>query len=126
MEYEFTNNWFGNIGEKIWTQLLPQITPEKMLEIGCFEGRATTHLIEKSVWSDQCELFCIDTWGGGIENKIRGVNMSKVEERFDHNVALARERRSGAPEVRKLKGLSHQLLPRLLAEGHENSFDFIY
>ena len=49
-DLEFTNNWFGRNAEKIWDQLLPQIKPTKILEIGSYEGRSTCYLIEKNKW----------------------------------------------------------------------------
>jgi hypothetical protein len=36
--------------------------------------------------------LCIDTWEGGEEHKAAGEDMSKAEQNFDHNIALAKDK----------------------------------
>ena len=106
-DLEFTNNWFGRNAEKIWDQLLPQIKPTKILEIGSYEGRSTCYLIEKNNWAEECEIHCIDNWEGGFEEKkINGLQDKRIEERFDYNTKLLIDRVSSTINLVKHKGFS--------------------
>jgi hypothetical protein len=61
------------------------------------------------------EIFCVDTWQGGIEHDAAG--MPAVEERFLRNVALARSRAGAEVAVHPLNGPSAGRLASLLVEG---------
>ena len=80
-EYAFTNDWFTqNI--PVWDQMLAALKPQRILEIGAFEGRATCYLIEKfNDCEDGLEVHCVDTWQGGVEHEKSP--MADVEGRFD-------------------------------------------
>jgi predicted O-methyltransferase YrrM len=121
--YEFTNNWFDFHAKPTWDQLLPQINPNKFLEIGSYEGASTCYLIEKAGHRD-IEIHCIDTWTGGVEHS--EINMSLVEERFINNTQVAKSNVPGTVELFAHKGLSDIVLAQLLASGKQNYFDFIY
>ena len=59
-EYEFTEDWFTrNLAE--WNQVIPQLKPRKILEIGPYEGRSACYFIEEFATKIQIELHCIDT-----------------------------------------------------------------
>lgn len=127
-QYQFSVDWFsGNI--PVWTQLLDQIKPTKILEIGSFEGKSAVFLIDYLAKNSDIELHCIDTWEGGIEHKEGGgvqQNMSEVEARFCHNIKIAQE---NAPKVVSLqihKGYSDIKLANLISQGFSNYFDVIY
>lgn len=122
--YQFTNNWFENIPKPVWEQIVPQIKPRRILEIGSYEGASIVYLIEKLCPEFSIEVRCIDTWSGGIEHT--GTNMSDVEARFDKNVAHAQSIFPGKVALHKHKGYSDQILPELLVQGFRNYFDFIY
>ncbi len=125
-EYQFTQDWFS-WALPVWEQLFKQMPERKcFLEIGVFEGRATTWLLENAL-EDNGVIVCIDTWDGGeehIENQIAG-----SEERFKYNIKLAMSKYP-AREVFTLKATSYEGLAQL-ATFHEekygiNKFDFIY
>jgi SAM-dependent methyltransferase len=59
--YAFTADWFsGNIAS-FWKHLKPlQGTACSILEIGCFEGRAATWLLQNIATSPDSRLLCLD------------------------------------------------------------------
>jgi len=124
--YQFTNNWFETTAKNIWQQLIPKIKPQKVLEIGSYEGASAAFLIEKNDWCEEIVLWCIDTWDGGIEHRDASIDMTAVEKRFDHNIALAEERAQNKALIYKAKGFSDTELSKLIAGGHAGTFDFVY
>jgi len=113
----------------VWESLIPKINPTRILEIGSYEGASTCYLIEKLAISKKIELHCVDTWEGGIENKKGGVaevNMSDVEKRFHHNTNKAVGKVENSIRLVLHKGFSDLILSRLIAEGKQGYFDFIY
>lgn len=124
-DYEFTVDWFSQFAG-VWRALFQQFLPgaKKVLEIGSYEGRSTTWLIENAFLPHAAgDLYCIDTWQGSMENDRSA--MPEVERRFDRNVAKAKERSPGI-RVYKIKGASQAALKRLSMEGHGGAFDFVY
>jgi predicted O-methyltransferase YrrM len=119
-DYKFTQDWF-HWAPQVWEHLIPHL-PErkKFLEIGAFEGRATTWIIE-NMMEDGGEVICIDTWEGGEEH-ING-EMQNAKMNFDHNINTVRKQ---FPKrfVTACKGLSREWLPALTQD--EAEFDFIY
>lgn len=127
--YQYTNHWFEASARQIWDQLLPQVKPRRILEVGSYEGASACYLIDKLGAEAPLELHCIDTWAGGIEHQAGGgasADMSEVEARFRHNTALAAGRAAHPVELVAHKGLSDDGLARLLGNGRRNYFDFIY
>lgn len=120
MDYKFTQDWF-HWAPQVWEQLIPHM-PErkKFLEIGAFEGRATTWIIE-NMMSDGGEIVCIDTWQGGEEH-VNG-EMNNAKANFNHNINLVREKYINK-YVTAIEGLSHEWLPALSQDNWR--FDFIY
>ena len=123
-EYQFTKDWFGWAPE-VWNQLTPLLSGKpgtrSFLEVGSFEGRSSVWIIE-NMMQDADWLDCIDTWEGGEEHGAE--DMGSVEQRFDHNIAVAM---SKYPErtVSKHKGRSVTELARQVYEGNIEA-DFIY
>ncbi|NJD23882.1 MAG: class I SAM-dependent methyltransferase [Betaproteobacteria bacterium] len=127
--YVFTNNWFEAAAKGVWDSLIPQINPTRILEIGSYEGASTCYLIEKLAASKKIELHCVDTWAGGVEHKEGGMaeaNMSAVEKRFHHNIKIAGRRVNNAANLVIHKNFSDIALSKLIAEGKQGYFDFIY
>ena len=96
----------------------------RVIEIGSFEGRSATYLIEKCVLYGHVELFCIDSWQGGVEHDPNV--MTQVEARFDSNIAMAVAKTGGTAQVRKLKSLSNVAVAGLIATEPLGSFDLVY
>ena len=127
-DYSFTNGWFDQ-HKAIWSPLLSELRPARILEVGSYEGNSTTYLIESIASLRNVEIHCIDSWEGGIEHKSGGsaeADMTEVEARFHRNVEVARSRASHEVGVIIHKGLSNTQLPKLLAAGKQGYFDFIY
>lgn len=123
----FTNDWFNATAKPVWDQIIPQLKPKRILEIGSFEGASACYLIETLTQEHDIELHCVDTWGGGIEHVEAGVNMSAVEMRFEANIATARSNAKHAVRFHKHKSYSDVALAKLLAEPQwRSTFDFIY
>jgi len=119
-DYKFTQDWFS-WAPPIWEHLIPML-PErkKFLEIGAFEGRATTWIIE-NMMEDGGEIVCIDTWAGGEEH-VNG-EMTGAKVRFNDNINLAREKHPNR-NVTSCTGTSVDWLAALIQD--KQRFDFIY
>lgn len=91
-EYEFTSDWFTR-HKNLWDTLLDEIKPKRILEIGSFEGKATTYLIEKCGQWHPTEIYCVDMWDDKIldHSDVQRESMSDVKARFDKNIKLAQK-----------------------------------
>jgi predicted O-methyltransferase YrrM len=121
-QYEFTVDWFSPQSGP-WPALLSRIKPTRILEIGSYEGRSTTFLIEHCSLDQPFEIVCIDTWEGSFEHS-KGT-MNEVERRFDRNISIAQLRIRHEVLVRKLKKKSMKALAELISHD-EAAFDLIY
>jgi predicted O-methyltransferase YrrM/glycosyltransferase involved in cell wall biosynthesis len=121
-EYDFTVDWFTD-SIPVWDQLIGRLKPARILEIGSFEGRSACYLIENCSKNLPVEIYCIDTWEGGIEHAKD--SMGVVERRFDHNVMVAKQHASHHVSVKKFKKPSMQALTEIIAR-REAPFDLIY
>jgi len=127
-DYLFTNSWFDR-HKAVWSEVLSELSPGRILEVGSYEGNSTTYLIETIASQKDVEIHCIDSWEGGVEHKPGGsaeADMTEVEVRFRHNIEIARCRASHQTSVTIHKGFSNVQLPKLLAEGKQGYFDFVY
>lgn len=127
-EYQFTNSWFTS-HKKIWDQLFQQFKPNKILEIGSYEGASTCFIIETLGQANDIEIQCIDTWAGGIEHQKGGhaeADMKAVEERFLENTSLATSKANKSINLIVHKKDSSQGLANLLVTVNSGYFDFIY
>lgn len=124
-EYKFTTDWF-KWAPDIWNQLIPHMTDnKKILEVGSYEGRSSVWIMEHMM-SEHSELFCIDTWEGGEEHQAMGIDMESVEDRFHHNISVARTKFQNR-KVYSFKDKSSVALGGLNASSeHLESFDWIY
>lgn len=121
----YTQDWFSN-NIPVWAALFRQHIPEArhILEIGAFEGRATTWMIEHALpKGTPGEIHCVDTWQGGAEHK--GIAMAEVYTRFRANVQATLARCPGH------KVIAHRLpsdkaLLGLHAQGMGGVFDLVY
>jgi predicted O-methyltransferase YrrM len=128
-EYQFTQDWFSH-NIPVWEQLAALLPANpKVMEIGSFEGRSMVWIIENMLGSSG-ELVCIDTWGGSEEHSAETVQ--GIEDRFDHNRALAMDKKGwdtedqyGPNSVAKVKGVSVDALSSFLID-KDKDYDFIY
>jgi SAM-dependent methyltransferase len=124
-QYNFTENWFDDVAKPIWEQLFKEITkPKNILEIGCYEGKATTWLCD-NVLGDGTSYDVIDTFQGSLDESgmistknLLLNNESYIETNFKHNISFH-------PNIKFTiyKGYSQLILPTLPLE---ETYDFIY
>lgn len=126
--YEFSVDWFsGNI--PVWKQIVDKNNPQKIVEIGTFEGKSACFLVDYISKNANLELHCIDTWEGGVEHKEGGSasqNMSAVERRFQKNIAISVRNAANEVDLHIHKGYSDAKLAMLLSSGYANYFDLAY
>ena len=115
---KFTQDWFtSNIGNFEAAKLvLPD--NKRILEIGCFEGRATCWMLQNML-SDDGVIYCVDTFKGGQEHD--GMDLSRLLDVFEENISACAE---PTQEVKILENLSFKSLAMLIMA--ELKFDFIY
>jgi predicted O-methyltransferase YrrM len=122
-DYKFTEKWF-DIAIPMWTKIFEQYpSPTSILEIGCYEGRATTWLCDNVIKGNKIDYNVIDTFGGSLEEI--GMTQTKelleksnfIEDNFRHNISFH-------PNVNFTiyKGYSQLILPTL----KNKEYDFIY
>lgn len=114
--YQFTADWFA-LHLPVWRQIFANYSPRRILEVGSFEGRSATYMIEECATLEK--LVCADMWEDYPE-----LDMTGAEARFDNNINIARHRRSNPIYFRKIRGKSVLTLTDLLAQREE--FDIIY
>lgn len=124
MEYQFSADAFSG-NASVFNRILSKVGPcKKILEIGSYEGRSAVWFIENIlIPRGDGELYCIDPWHQ--EGQEDPAFWKQVEKCFDTNISLA-IKSSSAIIVHKRKGKSIFHLSKLVAEGHRDSFDFIY
>ena len=129
-EYKFNEYWFDNLSP-IWAQIFTYLKNENsnfklnnVLEIGCYEGRATIWLVN-NILESGCEYDIIDTFGGSaIESGMeRTLNRMKdkstiIEDNFRHNISFHNNINWNI-----MKGMSNKILPTLKLTP---KYDFIY
>jgi predicted O-methyltransferase YrrM len=129
VEQQFTTDWF-NRTKGIWSQLLTRHQPQRILEVGSFEGASICFCIQTlSPIVPSLEIHCVDTWEGGIEHQAGGMseyNMPEVYARFNNNVQIEINRASSEVKFFTHREPSAVALSRLIAEGMSGYFDFIY
>ncbi|GAB4542836.1 MAG: hypothetical protein Tsb0014_35940 [Pleurocapsa sp.] len=101
-KYQFTRDWFThNIA--IWEQHLAEfknVPHLHILEIGSFEGMATCWLLDHILSQPSSTITCIDP-------------------QFQPNFALNIAKTNSAPQVTRLEGNSHQILPTLSVDYYQ-------
>jgi predicted O-methyltransferase YrrM len=119
--YEFTNAWFTP-HEYDWRDLFDSLKPKQLLEVGCYEGQATTFMIDTA--SRYCDptIVCVDTWEGSVD--LPPEAMEGVEARFDRNTKAALGQSQRNVTFQKCRKHSFIALCDLAVTGKR--FDFIY
>ncbi len=120
--YSFSEDWFSNHIPS-WNKIVGWLKPSRVMEVGSYEGRATTYIIEKCTEFGPLHLTCVDTWEGSID--LPPARMAGVEERFDYNTREAIRAANAPVDLQKCKCESTVTLSSLIAEGRE-PFDLIY
>lgn len=120
--YSFSQDWFSHHIPSI-DRILTRLRPTRILEIGCYEGRSTSYLIERCAEFGPLQIHCVDTWQGSVD--LAPDKMDGVEQRFDRNVESAMARAGANVVFRKIRQRSHRAMAALIAE-RTDPFDLIY
>ena len=126
--YTFTQNWFRF---NQFSNSLDGVYPNKILEIGSFEGKSTVWFIEKYITNENKSITCIDPWLNYNHSEIslhtyadvsddRKYDNNEIKNRFLSNIELTGK----SSQVKILHGLSHIELPKLNVNGEK--FDLIF
>jgi len=112
----FTTDWFS-IHIPSWKKILDDYknVPVKILEIGCFEGRATLWLLKNL---PQCTIWANDVFEQTSEYKEYGDYNHNYHDNFISNIEPYKDR------VTVLRGYSFYVLQDLIK--NNESFDIIY
>ena len=120
--YNFTQDWFcQNI--PVWEKVLLPLQGNELhvVEIGSFEGRSTTWLLDNIITNKSSILICIDTFEGSVEHGDKNhtdVSLLGLEQRFRDNI----KKTGKEDQVIIRKGKSDVELPKL----YNNHYDIIY
>ena len=129
-KYKFTEEWFDPQIPN-WDAVFKHLKQEgavfnDVLEIGCFEGRATIWLCD-NVLEQGCNYDIVDTFGGTLEeagmvnaSKVLSEDKDAVLNTFKHNISF----HSGKVNFDISRGYSQQILPQLVSK--KKQYDFIY
>jgi len=122
---KFTEEWFDMMIPS-WGKLFTEanFNIKNVLEVGCYEGRATSFVCEKFL-EDGVNYEVVDTFGGTLEESGMTGTAERLKEddfifnNFKHNISFY-------PNINfKInRGYSQYILPKLEKEG--NKYDFIY
>ena len=115
---EFSQDWFSHNIPNF--QYLKGLIPacSNILEVGCFEGRATCWMLENML-PHNGYITCVDTFEGSEEHE--KMTLTLLFERWKLNVDWVRQQ---GQTVTAYKGKSSVALAQLI---HDNQqFDFIY
>lgn len=115
----FTVDWFAKAHESAWCSWLAPLlvarSPVRILEIGCFEGRATVWLLQNVVaMHPESSMVCVDPWAANGSEW----DYEAAHDRFLRNVAET----GLAERVTVRRATSADALPSMPGA----SFDFVY
>lgn len=125
-KYKFTEKWFDGM-IPLWEQVFekyPNI--QNILEIGCYEGRATVWLCENVLIDNDKKYYydIVDTFEGSLNEsgmtgtKERLEQDNFIENNFIHNTSFFKN-----VEFQIHKGFSQLILPTF---SEQEKYDFIY
>ena len=125
--FVFLQDWFELVRPD-WETRTVSLRGQKLnlLEIGSFEGGATTWILDNLMGHPESALVAVDTFKGGMEHQGNGTDgenlyaLSTLEDRFRQNVSKC----ENFAKLRVLKMQSDDALLRLRQEGRR--FDLIY
>lgn len=125
LEYVFKEDWLSYSLAGL-NPILEGFRPQRILEIGSYQGRSTCHFIETVMkYHDSMQIVCIDSWQGGQEHQTDKYNFNESERMFQYNMQVAKQRFPNV-DIVVSKGYSHDKMIELLAQGYANYFDMVY
>ena len=128
--YKFTEEWF-DIAIPTWEVLFKngyEKSIESVLEIGCYEGRATVWICENVLANKEVKYYdIVDTFGGsitesgmvGTKDRLEG-NDNFIKSNFLNNISFFEDKIPFSIH----QGFSQFELPKLVEQNKQ--YDFIY
>jgi len=82
---EFTRDWLSH-DIPIWQQVFASCLGNELqcLEIGCFEGKSTTWLLDNVLTNEKSKITCVDPFES--DEELKDVDFKEIKNRFLHNV----------------------------------------
>jgi len=126
-KYRFNEKWFDH-NIPLWDELFSKFNKpiNNVLEIGCYEGRATVYLCEK-VLEEGANYTVVDTFKGSVAESGMDTTMERlekdnsiIEDNFMHNISF-----HDKINFKIHKGNSQVILPNLYSK-LEDKFDLIF
>lgn len=117
---KFTQDWFSHNINNFQNIKKELGSVERILEIGCFEGRATCWMLENMLNTDGI-IYVVDTFKGSDEHA--GMELSSLRQTFNENIDEARKETQGVMLYEKT---SYEALANIIGDGIRDYFDFIY
>lgn len=125
-KYRFTTEWF-DIAIPTWTEVFVKNKQQvkDVLEVGCYEGRATVWLCENVLTESGSTYDVVDTFEGSLsesgmihEKEQSEQGVLTIENNFRHNIQFF-------PDIKFsiYKGYSQKILPQL---SEKKQYDLIY
>lgn len=114
----FTTNWFESVAKKNFEKHLmvySGLENRRFLEIGCFEGAATSWMLKNILTGKGSNIIVVDTFEGSIEHQGK-IELTNLKNRFLENIQEYQE------NVEVIVGKSQEILRRFRGP----QFDFIY
>lgn len=128
IEPTYSVDWFSN-NIPVWDQVFDHTGLKgkdnlTFLEIGCFEGRATNHMLDNILTGKNCVLHVVDTFGGstneigmvGIDSELTNITKDLLSK-FTNNISNYKD------SVIIHQGFSGDILKK---DFQNDMFDFIY
>lgn len=117
---KFTQDWFSHNINNFQTIKKELGSIPRILEIGCFEGRATCWMLENMLDTDGL-IYVVDTFKGSDEHK--DLDLSAVRDTFNANIDETRKDTQGVFVFEKT---SYEALGSMIFDSLYGYFDFIY
>lgn len=121
---EFSVDWFHDQNRPaVWKTVFGHLCGRprlRVLEVGCYEGRATMWMLSQLASHETSRIMCVDSWRGGFNPQHDDKRMREVEARYDANLAETGQ----AHRVTKLKADSTAGMANLIGTGQK--FDVVY
>lgn len=113
-DYQFSNAWFDN-NVTSWEKIRDYqqwygSQPLTVVEVGCFEGKATCWMLNHILLHPESRIHCVDTFEGSEEHSPE--ERQNLYQRFLHNIHLTNQ----ASRVNVRVGRSDDCLVDLIKE----------
>lgn len=126
-DYKFTEKWFDPMipsWDNLFKKYLQENSIKNVLEVGCYEGRATIYLLSEHLDHD-VDYEVVDTFGGSLEESgMAGTSDRLAESDFIYNNFIHNTSFHKDINLNVHRDSSQVKLPQLYAEGR--MYDFIY